>query len=193
MFIPKDKVILHQNEKGDDLYVLLSGKVKVTLLNKDGREVVLDILHDGDFFGELSLFDSEPRSATVTALEDTALMIHSRDSFLMIIKENPEIAIKIFSVLAKRLRKANETIETLTFLDVTGRVAKLLLDIAAEDKEILNDGFVKIPCPTHQAIANRIGASREAVTKALKTLIANGLIKINGRELTIAPKHFELL
>jgi len=95
--------------------------------------------------------------------------------------------------MSRRLRKANEAIETLTFLDVSGRVAKFLKDIANDNREKLVNGFVKIPCPTHQAIANQIGASREAVTKAMKSLSSNGLISINGKEILISPKQFEIL
>jgi len=194
VFVPKGTIILQQKEQSFDLYILLSGKVKVTLTNKDGREVILDILKNGDFFGELSFLDNKPRSATVTAISDVKMLVLVKDVFLKILRENPDnIAINLLSGLAKRLRKANDTIETLTFLDVSGRVAKILIDLANENGEPLTDGHVAIQCPTHQSIANQIGASREAVTKAIKSLKSKGLITILGKEIVIAPKQFEIL
>lgn len=192
VFVPKNTIILQQDEQSFDLYILLSGKVKVALINEDGREVVLDIFKEGDFFGELSFLDNKPRSAAVTAVSDVKMLVLVKDAFLKILKENPDIAINLLSGLAKRLRKANDTIETLTFLDVYGRVAKALIDLANENGEQLPNGCVKIQCPTHQSIANQIGASREAVTKAMKSLKSKGLITMTGKEIIITQKQFEI-
>lgn len=189
----KGSIVLTQDEDSFDLYVILSGRAAVSLMHENGREVVLDTLRDGDFFGELSLLDNRRRSATVSALTDLELLFLSRESFLKIIETTPVIAIDLLSVMATRLRKANESIETLTFLDVAGRVSKTLIQIAKTSGEKMPDGSVKIICPTHQAIANKIGASREAVTKALKALVSNGLINVNGRQAVISPKQFEIL
>lgn len=191
--IPKNAVILHQKEHSLDLCVILSGRVKVSLIHEDGREVVLDLLTEGDFFGELSLFDLEPRSATVTAMTDAKILVLTRDAFLKIVKEDPGVLRSLLSVMVKRLRKADERIETLTFLDVKGRVAKLLMDLAHRSGERLPNGSVKIRCPSHQDIAGQIGSSREAVTKALKSINFQGLIALRGKEVTIAPKQFESL
>jgi CRP/FNR family transcriptional regulator/CRP/FNR family cyclic AMP-dependent transcriptional regulator len=190
--VSKDTVILHQKEHSDDLRVVLSGRVKVSLLSEDGREMVLDLLKDGDFFGELSLLDQEPRSATVTALDDSKILTLSREAFLNAIKGNPEIMLNILSVVVKRLRKADERIETLTFLDVKGRVAKMLTDLAHDKGEKQPDGGFKLQAPTHQWIASQIGASREAVTKAMKTLISEGLVTMQGREMLATPRLFKL-
>lgn len=190
---PKGSVILHQEEKSFDLYIIIKGRVKVALMNEDGREVVLDILEKGDFFGELSFLDNRSRSAMVSAMTDVKLMFIERDSFRRIVSENSEIAVNLLSVMASRLRKSNEMVETLTFLDVAGRVAKVLIETARESCEKLPHGYLRIKGPTHQAIANRIGASREAVTKAMKSLVSNGLISINGKDIIISPKQFEIL
>lgn len=186
---PVNTVVLHQGENSLDLYIILSGKVKVSWINDDGREVILDILTEGDFFGELSLFDKKPRSATVTAMNNAKIIILPRDAILKTITENPGIAVSMLSVMARRLRKADEKIETLTFLDVSGRVAKVLADLAGEKGERLPDGSIRVQCPTHQIIANQIGASRESVTKALKSLISLGLIKLKGKEIKIRPEQ----
>lgn len=191
--VSTSKVILYQEEQSYDLYIILSGKVKVSLINKSGREVILDTLTDGDFFGELSLFDEKPRSATVTAMSSASIMVLPRDAFMGIIKKNLDIMVNLLTVMAMRLRNADERIETLAFVDVYGRVAKTLIDIAKSKGKVSSDGFIAIQGPTHQMIADQIGASREAVTKAFKSLVASGLIIVNGREITITPKQFNIL
>lgn len=189
----KRSVILQQDEESFDLYIILSGAVSVTLIHPDGREVTLDMMKEGDFFGELSLLDGKPRSATVTAVTDVEVLVLRRSLFIEILKGNADIAINLIAVMSRRLRKANETIETLTFLDVSGRVAKALIDAAVLNGEKLPDGCIRFHCPTHQSIANNIGCSREAVTKALKAFAANGLIKMTAKEVVITPKQFEIL
>jgi len=190
---PKNTVILQQEEDSFDLYILISGQVKVSRIAEDGREVILAMLKKGDIFGELSLLDQKSRSAMVSATTDVRLLFLPRDAFLKIIRENSDLAITLLAVLSQRLRKANETIQTLTFLDVAGRVAKIIIDLAKNSGEPLRDGFVRVPCPTHQTIANQIGSSRESVTKAIKSLVVNGLISMNGKEIIISARQFELL
>lgn len=178
--------ILSQTDESVDLYLILSGRVKVTLMNEDGREVVLDTLADGDFFGELSVLDNKPRSASITTLSDASMLILTQEALFSTIKNNPGIAINLLAVMAKRLRKADEIIESLAFLDVAGRVAKTLLELAENQGEKLPDGTVRMQT-THQAIANRIGSSREAVTKAFKSLIDSGFVCIQGKDITLNP------
>lgn len=191
--VSKGAVIIQQEESSFDLYVILSGAVRVSLINKDGREVMLDVLREGAVFGELSVLDQRCRSAMVTAVTEVSMLFLPREAFIRILHENSEIAVGLLSVLAMRIRKANETIETLTFLDVAGRVAKVLLDLASAGGEATSDGYISVHCPTHQTIASQIGASREAVTKAIKSLASHGLIAMNGKNITISPRHFELL
>ncbi len=190
---PEGSVILRQEEQSFDLYIIVDGQVGVSLMNPDGKEVVLDVLEKGDFFGELSFLDNRSRSAMVTAITDVRIMFIQRDAFRKIVKENADIAINLLSVMASRLRKANEMIETLTFLDVSGRVAKVLMETAKEKGEEMPNGFLRLRCPTHQTIANQIGSSREAVTKAMKSLVSNGLIAVDGKDIVISPKQFRLL
>lgn len=189
----KESIILNQGEDSSDLYVILSGKAKVSLINEEGREIILDILSKGDFFGELSLFDRMPRSATVIATANTDIIMLQRGAFIKIIKENPDITVNLLTVMARRLRNADERIETLAFVDVYGRVAKILIDMAKNKGKPLSDGSIKFVRPTHQVIADQIGASREAVTKAIKSLISRGLIIVSGKEITITPKQFNIL
>jgi len=184
-----ETTILNQTDESCDLYLILSGRVKVTLMNEDGREVVLDTLADGDFFGELSVLDNKPRSASITTLADASMLILAQESLFATIKKHPDIAINLLSVMAKRLRKADEIIESLAFLDVAGRVAKTLLELAQTQGAKLPDGRIRMQTPTHQTIANRIGSSREAVTKAFKPLIDSGFITLHGKDVILVPDY----
>ncbi len=189
--VPKGMAIIRQDENNFDLYVILSGQAKVSLLHKDGRETCLDTLSRGDFFGELSFLDKKMRSAAVTALSDTGLLVFSRNSFMNTLNNLPDVMFKLLQALGKRLRRADERIETLTFMDVSGRVSRLILGLARNKGEKLPDGSIKIRFPAHRVIAEQIGASREAVTKAVKSLVSKRLIMVKNRDVVIAPGQFE--
>lgn len=187
---PKDGVVFFENEAGDTLFMILTGRVKVTILGDDGREIILTVLGPGDFFGEMSLLDNEPRSATAIATEETELVSLQRTDFEMVLSENKEIALGLIRVLTQRLRRADQQIETLALLDVYGRVARLIVDLAKEEGRRLKDGRVAFRRATHQEIANRIGTTRETVTRILKDLERAGRIKVEGRELVV-PADYE--
>jgi CRP/FNR family cyclic AMP-dependent transcriptional regulator len=177
---PKNSVILFEDDPGDALYIVASGQVKVVLIGEDGREVILSVLSDGDFFGEMSLIDDEPRSAHVIAMKDSALLVLRRDDFHQQIQALPSIALKVLKVLVGRLRRADAKIGGLVLLDVNGRVAKLLLDLGDEG------GGPRITRKlTHHTIAQMIGSSRETVSRAMRELTDRGLIEVSRREITI--------
>lgn len=177
---PKNSVILFEDDPGDTLYIVSSGQVKVVLIGEDGREVILSVLSDGDFFGEMSLIDDEPRSAHVIAMKDSRLLVLRRDDFQQQIQQLPSIALKVLKVLVGRLRRADAKIGGLVLLDVNGRVAKLLLDLADES------GGPRITRKlTHHTIAQMIGSSRETVSRAMRELTDRGLIDVSRREITI--------
>ena len=183
---PKNSVILFEDDPGDALYIVSTGQVKVVLIGEDGREVILSVLGDGDFFGEMSLIDDEPRSAHVIAMKDSQLLVLRRDDFQARLEEQPKIALKLLRVLVQRLRRADEKIGGLVLLDVNGRVAQLLLDLAEES------GGPKITRRlTHHTIAQMIGSSRETVSRAMRELVERGTIDVSRREITI--KHPEAL
>jgi CRP-like cAMP-binding protein len=165
---PKDTVVFFENEAGDFFFTIVAGRIKVTILGDDGREIILSMLGPGDFFGEMALLDNEPRSATV-------------------IGDNPAISSALIKVLTARLRRANHQISTLALLDVYGRVARVILDMAREEGRRLKDGRIAFRRATHQELANRIGTTRETVTRMLKDLERQGLIKVEGRELVLQP------
>ena len=177
---PKNSVILFEDDPGDALYIVSTGQVKVVLIGEDGREVILSVLGDGDFFGEMSLIDDEPRSAHVIAMRDSHLLVLRRDDFQLQLEQHPKVALELLRVLVQRLRRADEKIGGLVLLDVNGRVAQLLLDLAEES------GGPKITRKlTHHTIAQMIGSSRETVSRAMRELVERGLIDVSRREITI--------
>ena len=182
---PKDGVIFFENEAGDTLFMVADGRIKVTILGDDGREVILSVLGAGDFFGDMSLLDNEPRSATAIAADDSELLSLSRADFEGLMKENPGIMSTLIRVLSSRLRHANHQISTLALLDVYGRVARVIVDLARDDGRRLKDGRIAFQRPTHQEIANRIGTTRETVTRMLKDLQRQGMIKVSGKEIVV--------
>src|SRR3990170_8812476 len=126
---PKDTVVFFENEEGDSVFMILEGRIKVTILGDDGREIILSMLGPGDFFGEMALLDNEPRSATAIAVEESELLSLHRTDFQTVIGDNPAISSALIKVLTARLRRANHQISTLALLDVYGRVARVILDI----------------------------------------------------------------
>jgi CRP-like cAMP-binding protein len=191
---PKDTVVFFENEEGDFFFMIVEGRIKVSILGDDGREVILSMLGPGDFFGEMALLDNEPRSATAIAADETELLSLHRSDFQSVLTENRSITSALIKILSARLRHANQQISTLALLDVYGRVARVILDMAKEEGRRLKDGRIAFRRATHQEIANRIGTTRETVTRMLKDLERQGLITMEGREMVVQPdfeKAFE--
>jgi CRP/FNR family cyclic AMP-dependent transcriptional regulator len=180
---PKGSVILFQDDPGDSLFVLRAGRVKVVLIGEDGREVILGVLEPGAHFGELALIDDQPRSAHVIAMEDAQLLILRREDFRRRVEANPTVAWALLTELSRRLRRADVKIGGLVLLDVPGRIARLLLDLADES------GSEAIDKPlTHQTIAQMIGASRETVSRAMKEFQDAGLITVERRRIAVGDR-----
>jgi CRP-like cAMP-binding protein len=184
---PKDTVVFFENDEGDFFFTIVEGRIKVTILGDDGREIILSVLGQGDFFGEMALLDNEPRSATAIAVEDTELLSLHRTDFQNTFGQNPTISLALIRILTARLRRANQQISTLALLDVYGRVARVILEMAREEGRRLKDGRIAFRRATHQEIANRIGTTRETVTRMLKDLERQGLVRIEGREIVLQP------
>ena len=181
---PKGSVILFQDDPGDSLFVLRDGRVKVVLIGEDGREVILGVLEPGAHFGELALIDDQPRSAHVIAMEDAQLLVLRREDFKRRVEANPTVAWALLTELSRRLRRADVKIGGLVLLDVPGRIARLLLDLADES------GTEQIEKPlTHQTIAQMIGASRETVSRSMKEFQDAGLIRVERRRISIGDRE----
>ncbi len=187
----KAEDIVFQADEGTDLYIVLKGKVKVSISGKDGNELVLATLRAGDFFGEMSLIDGLSRSANVVAEEESFLGVLKRDRFVMTMEQEPRIAIDLLSALVNRLRKADDMIETLAFLDVHERLVKFLLQSAKGEAGSYQDGFFRTKKRTHLELASNIGSSRESVSKALKVLALKELVVEKDGYFLVAPNSEE--
>lgn len=181
----KGENILIQNEKGDSLYIILEGKVKVVIYGEKGREVILSILKEGDFFGEMALLDEDVRSAYVITLEKTRVLVLPRDIFLDWLNRHPAFAIKLLKHLSKRLRNADEIISNLSLLDSYGRVARYLIELVKNEGRDIGNEYVIDNRPTHSVIASQIGTTRETVTRSLNDFIKRGIIRQSGRMLFV--------
>jgi CRP-like cAMP-binding protein len=169
---PRNRVIRFAHDPCDAFYVVLRGQVKVMLIAEDGREVVLSLVRQGDFFGEMTLLDDEPYAASVIASEDSRLLVLRRDDFRRSIRDLPDMSFGLLRALAGRLLEADHKIGGLMLLDVHGRVAHLLL----EHSERSGDALIR-DLPTHQVIAQMVGASRETVSRTFSAMAAKGVIE----------------
>ncbi|KXK32346.1 MAG: transcriptional regulator of Crp/Fnr family protein [Candidatus Brocadia sinica] len=183
----KDCTIVYQNGPGDSFYIVLSGRVKVTILNENGKEIVLSILQAGDFFGELSLLDNAPRSASVIAVEDTSLFLLTRNRFCQLITDHTDIVKIILREICIRLRNANGKIESFAFLDVYGRTIRVLQQLAHNQGIKTGNSITILNAPSHQELSSMVGTSRETITRIIKILKKNKtLISYKGRKIVLS-------
>ncbi len=177
--------VFTEGEQGDTLYIVLTGKVKVGRRAADGRENMLSVMGPSDMFGELSLFDPGPRTATATVLTDARLASLAHTSLRPWITDRPEIAEQLLRVLARRLRRTNDALADLIFTDVPGRVAKALLGLAERFGTQEADGMRVHHDLTQEELAQLVGASRETVNKALADFASRGWMRVDSRAVTI--------
>ena len=181
----KGQMILLEDDLGQTFFVIAGGSVKITRLSDDGREVILDMLGESDFFGEMSLLDGAGRSANVVALEASEVLTLARNDFLEILQDYPKISISLLEELTQRIRKSDQQIESLSLSDVEQRIGITLIRLA-EELGTIKRGSVKIKnLPYQQDIANMAGTSRETVSRTFKLLEEKGLVTREGRKLTI--------
>jgi CRP/FNR family transcriptional regulator, cyclic AMP receptor protein len=181
----KGQMILLEDDLGQTFFVIAGGSVKITRLSDDGREVILAMLGESDFFGEMSLLDGAGRSANVVALEPSEVLTLARNDFLEILQDYPKISISLLEELTQRIRKSDQQIESLSLSDVEQRIGITLIRLA-EELGTIKRGSVKIKnLPYQQDIANMAGTSRETVSRTFKLLEEKGLVTREGRKLTI--------
>jgi len=177
---PRHKTIVEEGVSGDYMYVIQSGRVKVTKFSGDGREKILEILDEGTFFGEMSLLDSAPRSASVKALTDVRLLALARNDFMNVLRRSPDLALAVIRELTRRLREQDEQAKSLSFQRVKERTQGLLARLAREEGGMCERRAT--PELTHQEIADMIGTSRETVTRAVKGLRQEGWLARDGKQ-----------
>jgi CRP/FNR family cyclic AMP-dependent transcriptional regulator len=183
--LSRGEVLFREGDGGDRLYVVTEGKVKLGRRSADGRENLLAILGPGQMFGELSLFDPGPRSATVTAVTDCIMQSLSHDELVSWFDGRPEVARGLLAQLAGRLRRANDVVADLVFSDVPGRVAKALLDLSSRFGRVADDGVHVHHDLTQEELAQLVGASRETVNKALADFASRGWLRLEARSVVL--------
>jgi CRP-like cAMP-binding protein len=182
----EDSIILSEKEAGSALFIIISGKVKISRISPDDdKEVILSILNPSDFFGEMSLLDGLERSATATAMEDSKIFIIQRNDFLDLLKEHPEVSIVLLQELTQRLRAAGMKIKALSLKDAEGKVATVLIQLA-DDVGKIKQGVVEIEkLPFQHELANMAGTSRETISRTLHSFAKKGLVELEGSKLRI--------
>ena len=184
---PKDAIILTEEDAGSALFVIVSGKVKISRLSSDNqsKEVILSILNPSDFFGEMALLDGLKRSATATSMEESKVFIIQRNDFLDLLTTHPEVSIALLQELTQRLRAAGMKIKALSLKDAEGKVATVLLQLA-DDIGTIKQGVVEIEkLPFQHELANMAGTSRETISRTLHSFAKKGLVELEGSKLRI--------
>ena len=178
---PRSNTIMAGGDPTDSLYIVLSGRLKVMMSDSDGKEVTLSLLGPGEFFGEMGLIDDSPRSASVVTIEPCELLSVAKRDFNKCLAENFEMAMAVMRGLVRRLREADRKIGSLALLDVYGRVARLLLDMAenVDGEKVVTKRLPK------QDIAKMVGASREMVSRVMKDLQTGGYIEMRGSSIVV--------
>ncbi len=180
---PRNAIIVTEGDESDSLYVMLSGRARVYVSDEKGREASLNRIGPGEYFGEVTL-DGGPRSASVMALEECRCAVIRRAELTAFIERNPGFALHLVRKLAHRVRELTENVRSLALMDVYGRVARLLLELAEE-----KDGKLVVPEPlTHREIASRVGASREMISRIFSDLTDGGYVRKEDGQLVIARK-----
>ncbi len=179
------ETIFHRDDPGQVLYLIKEGKVKISLISPDGQEISLVVFGKGEYFGEFALIDGLPRSADAIALEKVECYTLQRSDFQKAIMKNPQIAIQVMEVLSKRLRIADQMIEDLIFLDVYGRVAKKLLELADAHGVKVEDGIRIDVRLTQQELASMVGASRESVNKVMGYFTEKNFLSTDKHRITL--------
>jgi CRP-like cAMP-binding protein len=179
--LSKGKVLFREGQEGDRLYVVVQGKIKLGTTSGDGRENLLGIFGPGQMFGELSLFDPKPRTATATAVTDSRLVSLAYDAVIGLVTSHPQTSLEVLRRLAQRLRESNEIVSDLVFDDVPGRVAKQIMNLGERFGTLKDDGLHVNHDLTQEELAHLVGASRETVNKSLADFAARGWVKLQPR------------
>ncbi len=178
-------VIFYKGEEGTSMMTLLRGQVRISAFSEDGREIILNSIEPGGFFGEIALIDGKKRSANATAVGQCTLLLINRRDFIPFLKQNPEIAIRLLTVVCERLRYTSEIAETVAFLTIPARLARLLMKIAETQGVETADGLHIDLKLSQREMGNFIAASRESVNKQLRAWQAQGLIAMEQGDITI--------
>lgn len=180
----KNTVVISEGDTSDSLYIIREGRVKAYVSDEESKEITLNTQGPGEFFGELSLIDETERSASVMTTEKSTLVLVTRPGFERCLGENPDLAIKLVRLLVGRIRALTMNVKNLALLDVYGRVAKTLVELAVEEdgRQVIQQRM------THQDIANMVGSSREMVSRIMKELMVGGYLAVENKKIVIKSK-----
>jgi CRP/FNR family transcriptional regulator/CRP/FNR family cyclic AMP-dependent transcriptional regulator len=174
--VVKKSVVLQEGEDGSSLFIIIEGSVKISYYAPDGREIVLSVLKEGAYFGEMSLMDKQPRSATVSTLTDSKLAQIRRVDFERLLLKKPKVSLKLLAETVSRLRRTSQLLERVSTMDVPHRLYYYLKDFGDRFGEADADGAVVVKLPTHQMIADQLSTSRETISRAASALKKEGII-----------------
>src|ERR1700730_8944428 len=183
--LPRGSTIFEKDDPGSGLMGILSGSVKISVPSADGRDIVLNIMHEGEIFGEIALLDGHPRTADATAMTDCELMVIERRDFIPFLRSQPELAIEIMEILCARLRRTSEQVQDVTFLNLPTRLAKALLRLIADAEGPASTRKVTI---TQREISQIIGRSRESTNKKLRIWEKHGWIRLQRGAVTVLKR-----
>lgn len=179
--VDKNETLLLEGEEAKAMYFIVEGRVKIYKTSPEGKEQILRIMHSGESFNEVPLFDGGPNPASATAMEPTAVLGLSKNDMTRLLRENSQVAVNALRIMASRLRQLVSLVEDLSLRQVTSRVAKILLDLEAEARQ-------SEPL-TQQQMAALAGTAREMVSRSLRTLEAEGAIRQERRRITILDRE----
>jgi CRP-like cAMP-binding protein len=182
---PAKNVIFQEGDLGEHLLIILLGKVKILLSGKDGQEFILAILGRGEFFGEMAILESAPRSASVITVEPCEFFLLGRNDLKALLKKYPTIGMKLLENLSQRLRKTTEQVRSLVMLDMYGRVGRCLLNLAEKQGDEINGRFLVSNRPSFQELAKMVGCSRETFSRTIKTFKENGCLTVTRHTIYI--------
>ena len=177
----RDEIVFHRDDPAGHVFLIAAGTVKISVPDEAGHEVLVALERGGDVFGELALFDDSPRSATVTAITETSALALTRADFVGVLERNPEAMRKMLALLARMIRRSTGHVEDLVFLDLPGRVAKCLLDLA----EASGTDQVDL---TQEDLGSFVGATRVSVNRVLADLERRGAITVGRRHIELTAR-----
>jgi CRP/FNR family transcriptional regulator, cyclic AMP receptor protein len=180
--LPRGSAIFSKGDPGNGLMGVLTGSVKISVPSADGRDIVLNIIHEGEIFGEIALLDGRPRTADATAMTDCELMLIERRDFIPFLRSQPDLTIKIIETLCARLRQTSEQVQDLSFLNLPTRLAKALLKLLADAE---GDASTRKVTITQREISQIIGRSRESTNKQLRNWAKLGWIRLERGAVTV--------
>lgn len=177
--------IYQVGQAGDSLHIVLEGRVKVSLLSEEGKEAILSILGTGEVFGEMSLFDGEPRSATVTTMERCQFLVLRRQAFLPFLEHRPQVMLELIAEMSRRLRATNTLVGNLSFLNLSARLARILLNLVQQYGKVTPQGIVIGLKLSQEELGHLVGVSRESVNRQLRLWVESGLIEYDHGTLVV--------